>query len=181
MGIYGHKFDNLLEESYSSIILETENSLLEANIIIKGKGGKEIKLYVRDKHQATSGSSISKSDKVSEMNHQASVKLKTPKEITGATGAPIYIYSGKADIDTKRVESLAKIPSDIKKASVNFINKNIKELNDLWNSVDKEKDIEIWKKIIDNSYKDIKKLESIPDEVNDYFMFKLDNKKKNGE
>lgn len=47
--------------------------------------------------------------------------------------------------------------------------------------MDKEKDIEIWKKIIDNSYKDIKKLESIPDEVNDYFMSKLDNKKKNGE
>lgn len=175
MGIYGHRFDSLFKDS--NIILRSENPLLEANIIIKGKGGKEIKLYVRDKHTATSGSSISKSNKVSEMNHQASIKLKTPKEITGDAGSPIYIYSGEAEIDIDRVKSLEKVPADIKKTSIKFINKNIKELNELWNNTDKNKEIEIWKKIVDNSFKDIKKLESIPDEVNDYFKSKLDNKK----
>lgn len=177
MGNYGKAAERLIQNQQPIVIIfedSIENSeLLEAGVILSKKG-KEVEIYIRDFHQATSGTSIPKSKETSTMNHSASVKLQTPKEIVGDKGVPIEIHGNKVDFDEETYPSLQKVPKNVKKIAQSFIKDNITELNDMWKNKNSRKDIENWKKIIDRSYKDIKKIKSVDKSIIDY----LDSKKK---
>ena len=139
MGIFGHTWDKYredLKEEGVIITLELEETLDESKLVLKGKKGEDIELYIRDSHQATQGSSISKGKSVSRMNHGASVKLQTPKEIVGTQGAPIEIHNNEVYFNVKEIKSLEKVPANVKKVVKTFLEKNIEDLNTLWDGED---------------------------------------------
>lgn len=176
MGIYGEPAKRLIQ-SHQPIIITLEdsteeNQLLEANVIISNKG-KDVELYIRDSHQATSGPSISKDKKKSTMNHGSSVKLRTPRSITGDEGTPIEIHGNKIVFDENKYSELKDIPDYVKKMSKKFLSNNLADLNEMWGKKNSHDDFESWKKIIDRSYKDIKEIESVSKEIKEY----LDTKK----
>lgn len=177
MGIYGQTAKQILENQPIVITLEDTNDkniLYEAKVVLNNKG-KEIDLLIRDSHLATRGSSIPKDKSVSKMNHAASVKLRTPKDIVGEEGLPIEIHDNKAEFNEEAYNNLKKkLPKNIEDCAKKFVNKNIVELNELWDNENTSKDIESWKKIIDRDYKIIKKITGVSKEVIQY----LDDKKK---
>ena len=152
-----------------------DNKLLESiNVILTKNGKVEADLYIRDSHSGTRGPSISKDNKVSKLHHSASVKLRSPKDITGEEGIPIKIYNNRVVFDEKEFPELSKVPDKIKKLSKSFLEDNVTTLNAIWDNQNSKSDIDAWKSIIDKSYKNIKSISGVPKEVNEY----LDTKKK---
>jgi len=171
MGIYGHTFDNLINQ-------QKENNILnEVTITIKD-GNNEAKVYIRSGTQATSGGSISNNSSEQKMNHAASVKIGKAK---GENLVPVQIHSNKAEYNQSKMKELG-LPSDLLDASIDFINNNIENLNKYWNTpaANEEELADILKKIIDNSIDNISNISSPPNKkvMDKYYKDKLKEKKK---
>lgn len=174
MGIYGHSFDNLINQ-------QKENDILnESTIIIYDKQKKgEIKLYVRDATEKSAGGYIPNDDSVNASQHAASVKLQSPKSITGKDGIPIEIHSGKVDWDEKKFKKLKEINSSDKKEIISFLKKNQEDLNNLYFASEESEKEKYWKSIIDRSLGSIKEISVANDTDNK--IGKYFEKKKNGD
>ena len=162
MSQYGHAFDNFMEK-------RNEEVLSEAIVELYTKGNDTVNLYVRNGSEATRGANIPKNDKEAKLNHAASVKIRTPKELTGSDGIPVEIHSGKINWDYDKYKNLRKINSRNKKAVNDFLEDNLDTIDKLFYEHDDKQKRVYWKTIIDKSCDKIKNLTVNDNEIQKYF------------
>lgn len=160
---------NRPENKVFKLLLSIPETLNEDTLRAKlnYKKGKTIEVYIRDKHTATKGPTISKGNKLSAMNHSASVKVSINNNLEF-----IKISNGQADKEDLKVIT----DSTARHTVEDFINKNQEDLMWYWDHPeDKQGQTECLQRIIDNSGDTIKDILSGPKEIDKYLK---DHKKK---